>query len=89
MLHKHIPAEVQVLPMHRFELEHADLLMRSMPTLAQSSRDLVGRYVHRLLTLAVYPVKVLPVNPIPKGWLPKSGPRKALAYLYPSEDAAR
>jgi hypothetical protein len=41
-----------------------------------------------LLTYAVYPLRLLPSLPIPKGWLPKGGNDKAKAWVYPSEDLA-
>jgi hypothetical protein len=43
--------------------------------------------MHRILGLAVYPLKLIRVNPLPKGWLPKASPAKAKGYLYPDDDA--
>lgn len=43
--------------------------------------------VHRVLTLAVYPAKLFPVHPLPRGFLPKVKDDKAKSYLYPDEDA--
>ena len=55
---------------------------------SKSSRRQIIQAVHRLLTLAVYPAKLLVANPLPKGFLPKVGKGRAKAYVYPSEDAA-
>lgn len=41
------------------------------PTFRPGSRRQVLQTVHRLLTLAVYPAKLLSANPLPKGFVPK------------------
>jgi len=49
----------------------------------------VALALNRLLSLAVYPLKIRETNPVPRqGFLPRKADRKALAYVYPSEDAA-
>jgi integrase len=40
----------------------------------------------RVLNLAVYPCEHIERSPLPRGFLPKVGKGKALAYLYPDED---
>jgi len=44
--------------------------------------------IHKVLSIAVYPARLIPVHPLPKGFLPKLGPQKAKGYLRPDEDAA-
>ena len=61
--------------------------MRALPTaLTSLTRRHIGHLVVRLLNLAVWPLRLLPASPIPPGFLPQRGARKALAYLYPDED---
>ena len=36
----------------------------------------------------MFPARLITVNPLPKGFLPKVGPGKAKGWLYPDEDAA-
>lgn len=57
------------------------------PTFSRASRRQVMQAVNRLFVLAVYPAKLLPANPLPKGFLPKSDTSKAKSYVYPDEDA--
>jgi len=42
----------------------------------------------RLLKLAVYPCRYAKASPIPNGWLPRLGKRKAFEMLYPDEELA-
>jgi hypothetical protein len=58
---------------------------RKMP-LAPNTRRHVALLLNRLLNLAAYPLKIIPASPIPRGFLPQAGTRKAYTYLYPSED---
>lgn len=82
-------------PMRRFEgrrgVELVEQVLNCLPplgpTFSRSSRRQVIQSVHRLLTLAVYPAKVLSANPLPRGFVPKTGDEKAKAYLFPDEDA--
>jgi excisionase family DNA binding protein len=56
------------------------------PALSRSSRRQVMQAIHRLLTLAVYPARLIAAHPLPRGFLPKPTKARAKAYLYPSED---
>ena len=70
-------------------LDLADAVMRSLPPVEKLSRDSrrhVAQLLHRLLAMAVFPLRLLSANPLPRGWLPKGSPAKARSYLYPSED---
>lgn len=77
------------LDVAEFTLDHADAIMRALPAhLSAASRRHVGQILHRLMGLAVYPLRLRTENPIPEGWLPRLGAPKAFSFLYPSEDAA-
>lgn len=70
-----------------FTLDHADQIMaRIPPDRAQNTRRNIAVKLHRLLGLAVYPLRLIAVNPLPKGFLPKPGAQKAKVCLYPDED---
>jgi integrase len=76
------------VPIAKFTTEHAEVVLRSLPTkLSSASRRHVAQVVHRVLKLAVYPAKIISASPLPPGFLPKLGAAKASQYLYPDEDA--
>src|SRR5208337_974438 len=52
------------------------------------SRRHYAQSLRKLLVYAVYPLRLLPVLPIPKGWLPKPTSDKAKGWVYPGEDLA-
>lgn len=69
-------------------LQHCDDVMASLPKhLKPSSRRRLGAALSRLMSIATYPARLMPTNPIPRGWLPRPGPRKAFSFLYPAEDS--
>ncbi|MAQ18805.1 MAG: DNA integration/recombination/inversion protein [Sandaracinus sp.] len=85
---KHVYPIVGDVLVIEFSLDHADAVMASLPSsLSQASRRQVAQAMNRLLSLAVYPARVIERNPLPRGFLPKLGARKALSFLYPQEDA--
>ncbi len=70
------------------ELEHAEKVMRALPTrLRPASRRQVAQVLHRLAKLAVFPLRLRPHNPIPAGWLPRvpKSSQKKQAQIYPNE----
>lgn len=76
------------VPIAAVTLAHAEEVLAHLPrALSPSSRRHVAQALRRLLTLATYPAKLRPDNPIPAGWLPKLGQKKAREALYPEEDA--
>lgn len=95
-LEAHVYPVIGDLAVRAVTLETCERVMRSLKPhrnkrktpLAPNTRRHVALVLHRLLTLAAYPLKIIPTNPIPKGFLPHAGTRKAYAYLYPSEDRA-
>lgn len=79
------------VPLVAFTLEDADRVMRALPSppeISRAYRRAVAQVVHRVLSLAVYPAKIIKASPLPKGWLPKIGKPKAKSFLYPKEEAA-
>lgn len=86
--HKHIFPVVQNVALADFTLEHAEDVMRRLPSnLSSSSRRNVALLVHRVLKLAVYPLRAIEHSPLPPGFLPRIQYTKALTYLHPSEDS--
>jgi integrase len=71
-------------------LDECDHVMTALPKTAQtpSTRRQYAQAIRKLLTYAVYPLRLLPALPIPKGWLPKGGSGKSKQWIYPSEDVA-
>ena len=78
------------VPLDRFTLDHAERAMRQLPETATrpATRRHYGQGIYRLLSLAVYPCRLIAANPLPRGFLPKQGKPPAFAFLYPAEDAA-
>ena len=76
------------VPMDKLTLEHAQLVMRGVPTdLAAGTRRQLAQLLHRLCAMAVFPMCLRQTNPLPRGFLPKVGPDKAKGWIYPDEDA--
>jgi hypothetical protein len=71
-------------------LEHAERVLAKLPAeLAPRTRKLVAQCMRKVLSLAVYPGRYLPSNPIPREWMPKvpKSANKAKSCLYPADDA--
>lgn len=70
-------------------LELAERVMAALPPpteFSQASARHVAQSLHRVLGLAVYPLRILPVHPLPRGFLPAVSNDKAKTYVYPDED---
>ena len=68
-------------------LDDAQRVLTELPSrLSQSTRRQVAQALSRLLTLAVFPARLIGASPLPKGFVPSPGRRKALSYLFPDED---
>lgn len=68
-------------------LEHLETVLRGLPAgMARSTKGKILRKVRRLLSVAVYPAKLLEFNPMPKGFCPAPG-RAQFPILYPGEEA--
>jgi integrase len=77
------------IPLSAFELDHAESAMRQLPEDAKrpATRRQYAQLIHRVLQLAVYPCRVIKVNPLPKGFMPKIGKPPGFSFLYPEEEA--
>lgn len=73
----------------RVTLDHTDAALRDLPSVAKrpATRRHYGQLIARVLSLAVYPLKLITATPIPRGWLPKPGKPPAYPYLHPVDDA--
>ena len=77
------------LPIAEIRLEHCERVTSALPReLSRSSRRHTGQLMHRVLALAVYPLRLIVANPLPRGFLPKQGSTRAKSYLFPDEDRA-
>lgn len=74
-------------PLEQFGLDHADAVL-AQPTLPAGSVRHVAQCIHRVLSLAVYPARVIERSPLPRGWLPPKNPEKQRSYLFPDEEQA-
>lgn len=75
------------VPLPEFSAAHADLVMASLPAkLSPATRRHVAQVLSRVLKLAAYPCRLITATPLPAGFLPNVGKRKALSFLYPDED---
>jgi integrase len=87
-LQKHILPHVRNIPLRAFTLDDAQRVMAQLPAaLSTASRRHVAQIMYRLFRLAVFPARVLKVSPLPAGFLPKLGAKKAKVFLYPDEEA--
>ena len=76
------------IPLARFTLQDAQAAMRALPSdLEVNTRRQYAQLVHRVLMMAVYPACIIPLSPLPRGFVPKPGKAKAKALPWPKEDA--
>jgi integrase len=76
------------VPLRTFSLEDAKRAMAAIPNgRTPATRRHYGQLIARLLNMAVFACELTERYPLPPGFLPKIGPRPALSYLYPAEDA--
>ena len=78
------------LPIDRFTVDVAEEVMRRLPDTAKrpATRRHYAQTIHRVLALAVYPLRLLAANPIPRGFMPRKGAPPLFPYIFPSEEAA-
>lgn len=85
----HVYPTIGDLPLRLISLEDAERVMHKLDSaLSVGSRRQVAQLLHRVLTLAAYPARILETSPIPEGFLPKPAATKAQAWLYPAEEKA-
>jgi integrase len=88
-LERYVYPLVRGVTVAAFTLDHAERVMAALPpnrVRAPATRRHVAQLVHRILELAVYPLRIITANPLPRGFRPKVGEQKAKGWLYPDED---
>jgi integrase len=84
---KHVYPVVGRVSVADFTLDHAlDVMRKLAPSLSASSRRHVGQLLHKILAMCVFPLRLRDHQPLPEGFLPKPGPKKAQGFVYPDED---
>jgi hypothetical protein len=59
------------VPLTKFSLDDAERAMRLLPDgLSSASRRQYAQLMHRVLTMAVFPARIISANPLPRGFLP-------------------
>lgn len=85
---KHIVPHIGDFAVNEITLDHAELVMASIPDVASAgTRRQVAQLIRKVLALAVYPCRYRADNPVPRNWLPRAKSTKAKECLYPDEDA--
>ena len=88
-LKTHVYPEIGARELASLTLEDALAVMRKLPeALSPATRRHVAQLLSRIFAMAVYPCRILPSSPLPRGFLPKLRAQKAKAALYPDEEAA-
>ena len=83
----HVYSIVGSVPIAAFNLDHANAVMRGLPDdLEASTRRRIGKTMARVLSLATFPLRLIPASPLPRAWMPRAGEAKAKGYVYPDED---
>lgn len=86
-LEKYVYPIIGDLPLSIVGLDQAERVLQAVPTnKSAATRRHVAQLVRRVLQLAVYPARLIPENPLPRGFLPSVGGGKAKGLLYPDED---
>jgi integrase len=76
------------VPLREFTVQHAKQAMAAVPEGRRpATRRHYAQLINRVLGLAVWPCELIAHNPLPKGFLPRSGKRPAFSCLRPAEDA--
>lgn len=86
-LEAHIYPTLGDKPIDQITRDDCAAVMRALPESAKRSRAHVAGTLSRLLKLAVHPLGLLERTPLPPGFVPKRPKLKAMAWLYPDEDA--
>lgn len=84
---EHILPHVRNVEIAAFTIDHAEAVMRAIPSQRSSAtRRHVAQLLHRVMAMAVFPLRLRADNPLPRGFLPTVSTSKALPHLYPDED---
>ncbi|MBI2394996.1 MAG: site-specific integrase [Deltaproteobacteria bacterium] len=87
-LESYVLPVVRDVPIASFTVEHAKEVMAKLPPEWRvNTRRHIAQLLHRVLSLAVWPLEAIKANPLPKGFLPKRQKGRIGAFLYPDEEA--
>lgn len=88
LFERYILPLVGEVPIARFTLDHGMAVMKRIPSdRAPATRRHVAQAMRRLMSYAVFPLRLRPDNPLDApNFLPRLGRRKLKCYVYPSED---
>ncbi len=85
----HVLPMLRDVPMAKLTLERLDAVMAALPEgLASATRRQVAQSISSVIKFSVYPLRLITVNPIPRGWLPRVGNCKKQEILLTSEHDA-
>ncbi len=97
LLERYVYPVIGDMPVAAVKIDDCERVMRSIPEsnprrqdgrpLSVATRRHIAQSMHRLFSLALYPMRLISESPVPRGFLPKLGPPKPKQYLYPNEDA--
>jgi integrase len=80
--------ELGEMPLGQITLAHAERAKMLIPAkLARNSRRHYAMAIRRVLSLAVYPLRLIEQSPIPPGFVPRMDRVRAFPFLYPDEDS--
>lgn len=89
-LERYVYPHVGGVPVVAFTFESASLVLSRLPTdkvRRDATRRHVAQIMGRLMHLAVFPGRLIPATPLPRGWLPKIKDRRHYSCLFPREEA--
>jgi integrase len=76
------------VPLTKFSVDTAERALASLPRRLRPAtrRQYAARLMVILKLAALPPLRVIERSPIPSGWAPSIGPRRAFGFIYPAED---
>jgi hypothetical protein len=87
-LRTHVLPHVGDVLVAEFSLDHAFAVMSKIPReRSGATRRHVAQLLHKILSFAVFPLRLIAAHPLPKGFLPRIGKPKPQGFVYPGEDA--
>lgn len=89
-LDRYIYPHIKDVPIVAFEKAHADLVMSHLPAKrikTSAARRHVAQIIGRVLNLAVMPLGLIKVSPLPRGFLPRIERSRHYTCLFPHEEA--
>lgn len=86
-LTQHVVPSVGHIRVVKFTLDDALRFLADLPGhLSQTTRAAIAGTLDLVLTISAFPLRLIPVSPLPRKWAPRPGKPPARAFLYPDED---